>query len=736
MTTVLLWVVLSAAYSPALSHSNPNEPRQRDSGKTGQEKPASEKEDVVRISVTLVQVDAVVTDKKGAPVTDLQKDDFEIYEDGKRQFITNFSFVSTMPSVTPEPRLTPPVSKSAPVPAPPVRLKPEHVRRTIAIVIDDLNISIGSAEAVRYNLRKFVDEEMKPGDLVAIIRASGGMGALQQFTADKRQLYPAIERIRSNPRAAQIGAFEPIRDETLQSQTKGTISDAGDAGKQKLRDDSEDFREQIFAVGVLGALNYVVRGLRELPGRKSVMFISDGLNVPSHAFVRRGSLQQPADRVTDSLRRLIELANRSAVVIYSIDPRGIVPPMIGAGDDVGSLNWQQRADVLRRRLNQLGDSQNGLDYLAHETGGFLVGGSNDLSRGIRRVLDDQNGYYLIGYVPAETTFKRTAGRLSFHKTSIRLKRAGLSVRTRGGFLGVTDEEARSARLTPSQQLTAAVTSPFTSGDVHLKLTSLFGNDAQTGYFVRSLLHIDARDLKFSDEIEGRRNAGIDVAAIAFGDNGAVVEQSTQTYSLSVRAQNLDQVLRSGLVYEINLPLKKAGAYQLRTAVRDTNSEKIGSANQYIEVPEVNKSRAVLSAIAVGGNNLLVDLNRSGYLDDARANDEARVEAGPAVRKLRPGSDLNYAFGVYNAKVDKGTNSPRLLMQTRLFRDGKLVYEGEPVPLRLNPQTDWKRISIVGSMKLAKSAQPGEHIFQVVITDLLAKEKYRTVTQWTDFEIVK
>jgi VWFA-related protein len=732
----LVFVLLVAVSTTAYPQNRSGEAQQRDSQKTRQEKSASDREDVVRISVTLVQLDAVVTDKQGALVTDLQKDDFEIFEDGKRQLITNFSFVSTQPSVSPEPKLALPAKKATPVPVPPVRLKPGQVRRTIAIVVDDLSVSVGSAEAVRYHLRKFVDNEMQPGDLVAIIRAGGGMGALQQFTSDKRQLYSAIERIRANLRGNQTGSFAPINDEHLDSITKGTTNDAGDKGTQKLKDDADDFREQLFAVGVLGALNYVVRGLRDLPGRKSVMFISEGFNLPNRSFARTGALQRPVDRVSDSLRRLIELANRSAVVIYSIDPRGIVVPMIRAEDDVSRFTMQERDALLSQRYIQLADSQNGLNYLAKETGGFVVSGSNDLGRGIRRVLDDQNGYYLIGYVPAESTFKRTAGLLSFHKTSIKLKRAGLIIRTRGGFLGVTDEEARPARLTPAQQLTAAVTSPFTSGDVHLKLTSLFGNDSRTGYFVRSLLHIDARDLKFSDEIEGWRKAEIDVAAIAFGDNGIVVEQSTQTYSLSVRAHNLDQVLRSGLVYGINLPLKKAGAYQVRTAVRDANSQKIGSANQYIEVPDVNRGRPVLSAIAVGGNELLVDLNRSGYLDDARANDEARVEAGPAVRRLRPGNDLNYAFGLYNAKVDKGTNAPRLLIQVRLFRDGKLVYQGEPAPLRLNPQPDWKRISVVGSMKLAKGAQPGEHILQVVITDLLAKEKYRTESQWTDFEIVK
>jgi VWFA-related protein len=737
-SAALLWFVLTAASVQAFPQKKSGEARQLDSQKDSQEGSGSKKEDVVRISVTLVQVDAVVTDKKGNRVTDLQKDDFEIFEDGKRQLITNFSFVSTPtpPSKTPQPTLAPQINKTAPVPSPAVRLKPEQVRRTIAIVVDDLSLTISAAEAVRYHLRRFVDQQMAPGDLVAIIRASGGMGALQQFTADKRQLYPAIERVRWNPRAGQTGAFAPISDETLQSKVKGTISDASDKGKQKLRDDLENFRDQLFAVGVLGALNYVVRGLRELPGRKSVMFISSGFNLPNQGSVRSGMVQQPADRVSASLRRLIELANRSAVVIYAIDPRGIVVPMLDGSDDVRGFGWQQRSELLRQRAIQLSDSNNGLNYLAQETGGFLATGSNDLSRGIRRVIDDQSSYFLLGYVPAESTFKRTAGQLAFHKISIKVKRPGFTVRTRGGFLGVTDDEARPAHLTPAEQLTAAVTSPFTSGDVHLRLTSLFGNDAKTGYFVRSLLHIDARDLTFGEEIDGWRDAGIDVTAIAFGDNGTVVEQNTQSYSLKVRAHGMDRTLRSGLVYGINLPLKKPGAYQLRTAVRDAKSQKIGSANQYIEVPDINKGRPVISTVALGGNNLLIDLTRPGYSGEPTEEEEVRIEAGPAVRRLRSANDLNYAFVLYNARVDKGTNAPRLLMQTRLFRGGKLVYEGEAATLRLSPQPDWKRISVAGSMKLAKSAQPGDYILQIVITDPLAKEKYRTITEWTDFEIVR
>ena len=728
----LLSLVLAIAFAPATSQTKPAEGRA--SAITDQRKTGSDKDDVVRISVTLVQVDAVVTDKHGKRVPDLNRDDFEIYEDGKRQLITNFSFVSqpptsaaaaTVPRRTDQPEL----------PSPPIRLKPEQVRRTIAIVVDDLSLSMGSAESVQYYLRKFVEQQIEPGDLVAIIRASGGMGALQQFTADKRQLRSAVDRIRWNPQSGRIGVFKPISDETLQSVFKGTIRD--NQRTQQLKDESDDFREQLFTVGMLGALNYVVRGLRELPGRKSVLLLSEGFKLPSPDSARRDGFLRSTSRLENSLNRLIEFANRSAVVLYAIDPRGIVVPMLEAADDVAGLTSDGRSELISERMNQLTDTQNGLHYLTKETGGFMVPGSNDLSRGIKRVLDDQNGYYLIGYVPAESTFKRFTGQMPFHKIAVRVKRAGLNVRTRGGFYGVTSEEARPAPRTPMQQLTAAVTSPFTSGDVHLKLTSLYGNDSQTGYYVRSLLHIDARDLSFTDEPGGWKSAVIDVAAITFGDNGIVVDQSIQSYTMRVRSESLERTLRSGIVYAINLPLKNPGAYQLRTAVRDARTEQIGSANQYIEVPNVNKGSLVVSAMALGGNDLLSDLNRiqSEQSSDSGADEKIRTEAGPAVRRLRPGDELNYAFVVYNAKVDKAAG-PRLLMQVTLLCDGKPVYVGEAAPLSLKAQPEWKRINIAGSLKLTANAIPGEYIVHILLTDTLAKGKHRTATQWTDFEIVK
>src|SRR5437868_991662 len=149
--------------------------------------------DVVRITTNLVQVDAVVTDKNGKPVTDLKPEEVEIFEDGHKQKITHFTFNLTESVPTERVAKSAATDKTAP-PIPTSRLRPEDIKRTIAIVVDDLGLSFESTYYVRRALRKFVDEQMQPGDLVAIIRTSGGMGALLQFTSDIRQIYDAVER--------------------------------------------------------------------------------------------------------------------------------------------------------------------------------------------------------------------------------------------------------------------------------------------------------------------------------------------------------------------------------------------------------------------------------------------------------------------------------------------------------------------------------------------------------------
>ncbi|HEU4390450.1 MAG TPA: VWA domain-containing protein, partial [Blastocatellia bacterium] len=324
MATRCLVAVLFIALSVVASFG------QQPAQQAGEQKSDKQHDDVVRISVTLVQVDAVVTDGAGRLVTDLKRDDFAVYEDGRKQPISHFSYVSTAQPTQPASPRAP--AKRALRPIPGGSIERDDVRRTIAFVVDDLSLSFESTHFVREALKKFVDEQMRQGDLVAIIRTGSGIGALQQFTSDKRILYAAIDRVRFNLWGKhQIGAFAPIESVGDGAALAGMpgMRQPPDSGRG---DAVAQLRQNVYSAGTLGALNFVVRGLRELPGRKSVVLVSDGLRIFSPG---------GGDWILESLRRLTDLANRASVVIYTMDARGLQPTHLTASDSTGFLNPAQ-----------------------------------------------------------------------------------------------------------------------------------------------------------------------------------------------------------------------------------------------------------------------------------------------------------------------------------------------------------------------------------------------------------
>ncbi len=590
--------------------------------------PPQTRSDVVRITTNLVQVDVTVVDHNGQPVNNLSADDFEVIEDGRPQKITNLSFIA--PEKTqPRPATAAPPAKAAKgvapePPPPPVTLRRDQVRRAMALVVDDLGLSFESSHLVRQALKKFVDEQMQPGDLVAIIRTGAGMGALQQFTADKRLLYAAIERVRYNLNSRGFNAFAPIGGETriadkpingMAGPTRDSPGNTNASPGSEFIDsllrlktpgiDATKYRDDIFSVGTLGAINFILRGLRELPGRKSIILFSDGFRVYDE--------DEGSRRIVDSLNRLVDLANRASVVIHTVDARGLQPLGLTAADNLagplapGNTNfgagngdptqgqWVQgiTGDLRNRRTDFLANQQ-GLGYLAQQTGGTFMR-NTDIEEAVGRLLKNQKGYYLLGYRPDESTFNQEGKRAGFHRIDVKVKRADLTVRTRAGFYGFTDEEAaRPVYRNASEHLYAALASPFASGDIRVRMSSVFGYDPERSSFTESILHIDARDLTFNKQGDGTYKASFQIVTATFGDNGGLVDQAERGYSIAVQEANLERTYKSGVIYLVTLPIKKAGAYQLRMAVRDSTSARVGSANQFIEIPDIKKKRLTLS----------------------------------------------------------------------------------------------------------------------------------------------
>lgn len=669
-------------------------------------------DNVVRISTQLVQIDAVVTDGKGNHVENLTEDDFDLSVDGKKQSLTYFRMIKLAEPKKAEAspsKDAPKPSKDAPPSTMPAKsLAPEDVKRTIAFVIDDLGLTFQSMYFTREAIKKFIREQMQEGDLVGIIRTGRGGGALQQFTSDKRVLYAAAERLIWNPFSRDMIPKFPSND-------------PNDTSSQESRDAQarfDEFRETVFSVGTLGGLNFVIRGLRELPGRKMAILISDGFKL----FDKDRNNTQ----VLDNLRRLVDLANRSSVVVYSIDAKGLQTLMPDA-----SVSGVPRPEDFQRVSKDNFDSQEGLTYIARETGGLAFLNNNDLNAGIRKSLDDGRSFYLLGFDPENEKFDR-----KYHSIKLKVTRPGLHVRTRAGFIGVPDRERRQEQQQLAgpegrdRQILGALYSPFGARELSLQMTSFFFNAEKEGSFVRSLFHIDPDHLTFKDDPArpGIKTLSLEIVSFSFNESGAVIDQHGRSFALSFDAEKFKLVQANGLIYNNDFVLKKPGAYQFRTVLRDPATGKLGSAGQFIQVPDLTKKHLALSGLILASPSP----EQAAQTDaNAPALDSFDVNRSPAVRRFPRGGLLDYGAVVYNAKTDSQSHKPNLTTQVEIYQDGKRIFQSQP--RQIESEDTVGRIACNGRLTVA-SLPPGDYQLHLIVTDVLAKSKYARADQWMDFGI--
>jgi len=659
---------------------------------------------VIRIDVNLVQVDAVVTDSRDRRVTDLQPTAFELLQDGKPQAITNFSYVSTKPGgEAPAHRATQAKLVKGEVPPPPPVPRPSEVRRTLALVVDDLGLAAENIPAVRHAIRNFIDEQMRPGDLVAIVRTGAGMGALQQFTTDKRLLYAALDRVKYGESRVGISSFAPL----------GSGMRGGGA--------INHFREETLAVGSLGAIRFVVNAMRDYPGRKSVVLFTENIRL-----IFRGATDE---MVAHAVQQLSDAASRASVVIHAVEPRGIPDFNVTAADNTSRMSGRRVSRVPAQRQEEVIRTEEGMFVLAEETGGLFVHDTNDLASALRKVAEDSDGYYLIGYHPDANTFENGNGRPKFHRIEVRVKRAGLHVRSRDGFFG---EPGGNQPLdhTREAEIVHALQSPFTAGAIHPRLTAVFSHARQSGSFINAWLYFNPNELKWSSEPDGNHKAVIDVAAAAFDENGLALAPIDTTFTLKLASQNYGEALKKGMVYGIHIPVTKPGPYVLRAAVRDAATESSGSADQYVEAPDVESGHLALSGIvlqeAAAGTPANVNLPQG----PAPGED---VTHGAARRSFRRGTVLGYLYEIINAKSG-ASQHPELEVQTRVFHDGEQVVADKTMPAAAGVASDPQHLRAGGRLSLGLDMTPGQYVLQVIVTDKLVKNKFSTATQSMDFEI--
>ena len=404
----------------------------------GQQQEPERAQQPIRTGINYVSVDVIVTDRDGKPVLDLEAEDFTVSEDGKPQIIDNFQVVKIDPLVAvdgPAPREIRSVfDEEREAQRPDVRL--------FILLLDDYHVRRGNDMFVRKPLIDFVQNQLAPADMVAIMYPLTPVTALT-FTRNRDSLIEAIEN------------FEGRRfDYQPRNEFEDRYAYYPAATVERIRND-------VVMDAIKGAA-VKLGSMRE--GRKSIILVSEGftsslppqLNDPVAALPGLGNRARGRPDLTtgdaaafrdtvdifSELQEIFVEANRNNTSIYAVDPRGLAAFEYDINQGVG-------IQVDRKHLEASLDT---LRALADNTDGRAIINRNDLASGMKQIIRDSSGYYLLGYNSSEAP---TDGK--FHEIKVKVKRRGVDVRARKGYWAYTAEDAARASAPPKPEAPAEIT---------------------------------------------------------------------------------------------------------------------------------------------------------------------------------------------------------------------------------------------------------------------------------------
>ncbi len=386
------------------------------------------------VEINLVNIDVYVRDRKGAPVTDLTIDDFVVREDGEIREITNFTVVDDEVFRRVSEIGEPPVVEAEGVETGlAMAVRPTWV----VLYIDQENMHPLDRTRILRRVREFVTESLIPPVQMMVVANEGSLKVKQEFTSDAREVTSVVRGMgkysggwvdRESSRNDLIERMQDLKGE----QSRGDGASAR-GNRQLFQEVVAYAREEAFTLNIsLGRLRQVVDMLAGIDGRKSIIYVSNGLPMTPGL----GLMHEYATSFHDNsilayrarfekqaqYRSLASGASSQEVTFHTLDAGGL-EVNIGGGADA--------AYGSDPTSSQIGSSnfQGSLRYLADRTGGIAVVNTNDVSGGLQRVRDDLYSYYSIGF-PA-----RGAGRDTIHKVEIEIPgRSGIDIRHRGRFV--------------------------------------------------------------------------------------------------------------------------------------------------------------------------------------------------------------------------------------------------------------------------------------------------------------
>lgn len=686
--------MMGLAYSPQMEERL---------GFAGQQPPAAPQRFVVRSQTNLVLVDVRVWDKSGKPVTGLTQDDFRILEDGVPQKINSFSFenIERLAQATTD-NGPPPVIDLSRLPP---NVEPSEVfqdHRLTVLFLDLSSMPVDDLMRALEGARKFVHSRMTPADLVAIVTYTSSLQVIQNFTNDKDALDKALKTIRLGEESSALAAA-------------GTVGEAGTtnaAGEEVVSEDvsaaftPDETEFNIFNTDEkLAAIESLARMLRNVPGRKSVIHFTSGVE-------RTGTENQA------QLRATIDAANQANVSLYTVDARGLLALPPGGDASTGSPSGTAiyTSSAFFSQLSSLHGSRETLASLATDTGGRTFYDLNDLGEAFSEVQSVNSSYYLLGYSPSNT---RSDGR--FRRIRVEVDRPGVKVQARPGYFAPKDFR-QFTREDKELQLEHAMNLDQPFLDLPFAVDTAYFLRRDGNYRVVLAAKIPGSALSFLNKSQ-KHETEFDFVWRATDPAGKPEGLLRDTLPVKLGGETYQAVLGGNILYEGSFVLPP-GKYLLKVVVRENLTGKMGTFEQPLNLPQPPDKGLAVSSVVL--SNELKQDSSDGQKRKSKSDDPDPLQVGgktvlPSVtRVFRTSQHLYVLLESYAPKPASKAEQTQAAISAlpsiglAFFRGGAKLAEAGPFPGKI-VKSGREKASYFAEIPL-QNFPVGRYVVQVNVLD--------------------
>ncbi|HEX3940447.1 MAG TPA: VWA domain-containing protein [Acidobacteriaceae bacterium] len=665
-------------------------------GQQADQQPPQQRSFTLKVEEDAVLTTVFVRDKQGHVVRGLKRDDFEIYENGKKQTIDSFDF-EDVDQATPLDEAT--VSGTG-AKAPHQLLgtmsraatsKELEDHRLIVMFFDLTSMQPDDLDRAQVAARNYINKQMEPADLVAVVSLSTSVSLDQDFTASKQLLLAAV----NGYSGVQGSGFAAGATSTTNQVEDTTAYTADESEYNDMNTDVE-----------LYAFEDISKALAYINEKKSILYFSGGLT--------RDGIENQA-----SLHAAVNAAVRANVSIYSVDARGLqaISPLGDAS--TGSLRGNSgfSGSAQQNNLDANFNSQETLATLSDDTGGKAFFDSNDFGPAFQRIQADTSAYYMIGF---RSTDKRRDG--SYRKLSIKLiGHPDLKLEFRPGYNAPADFK-HSNGDDRERQLQEELASDLPATDIEVYLQAYYFRDSPgTGpqrFDVPVSLIVPGSQIPF---IQGgdKTKATLDIIGELKNSAGVDIADVRQTVKLSV--DNSQQVTQKNVQYTTVFTVPQ-GKYHVKFVVRENETGRMGSFETDLNLPDLSKPPLKVSSVLLASQrdpatkkDVHDPLTSGGYLLIPNINHVFRADQH--LYLLYEVYDPTGSIAAKTAadKVSGGTGGMQVLTSIEFLRGTSKVFETPLVEANALNVPARGAVAFAFDVPLSQ-LKPGPYICQVNIID--------------------